>query len=105
MLEPLLLRRKRPESPRSEVALERVDGSWMKRSSGYCQGVQHPLKSIGGRTADGIFYLQPEIALLYKAARLRQVDDQDFRRVLPHLVSKQRAQLTEDIVRFAGCMV
>jgi hypothetical protein len=46
-------------------------------------------------------HLQPEIALLYKAARMRQVDDQDFQRVLPHLASKQRAQLTEDILCFS----
>jgi hypothetical protein len=38
------------------------------RSFRYCQQVQHPLEHIEGRTADGIFYLRPEIALLYNAS-------------------------------------
>jgi hypothetical protein len=59
------------------------------------------VQRIGGRTPEGIFYVQPEIALLYKAVRMRQVDEQDFLRVLPHLAPQQRAQLTGDIVRFS----
>jgi hypothetical protein len=67
----------------------------------YCQEVQHPSERIGACTPDGIPYLRPEIALLYKAARMRQVDDEDFRRVLPCLAGGQRAQLTQDIRRFS----
>jgi hypothetical protein len=104
-----------------QILGQEIHGSWARESSGspwrfefllheveqdvwsfrYCNKVQHPLTLIGGRTPQGIHYLQPEIALLYKAARMRQVDDQDFQRVLPHLVSQQRAQLAEDILCFS----
>jgi hypothetical protein len=57
------------------------------------------LQHIEGRTLEGIYYLKPEIALLYKAARMREVDAQDFRRVLPHLGREQRLQLAWDILR------
>ena len=67
----------------------------------YCPEIQHPVERIGNCTSAGIFYLRPEIALLYKAPRLRQVDDQDFRRILPYLGREQRAQLTEDIIHFS----
>lgn len=84
---------------RFEVLLHEVEhGVWSFR---YFSDVQHPVESIGTRTPDGIPYLQPEIALLYKSARLREVDEQDFRRVLPHLSRRQRAQLAEDLRRFS----
>lgn len=92
--------RETPGSPwRFEFLLHEIDQEvWSFR---YCLDVQHPAERIGGRTADGIPYLQPEIALLYKAARLRQVDEEDFRRVLPHLSPQQRAQLARNIRRFS----
>jgi hypothetical protein len=31
---------------------------------------------------------------------MRQVDDEDFRRVLPHLLIEQREQLSRDLIRF-----
>lgn len=65
----------------------------------YCGAVQHPVESIGENTPEGIGYLKPEIALLYKAARMREMDVQDFQRVLPHLGREQRLQLTADILR------
>jgi hypothetical protein len=67
----------------------------------YSREVRHPVQRIGGQSLDGIPYLRPEIALLYKAVRLRQVDDLDFRHVLPHLPSNQRAQLARDILAFS----
>jgi hypothetical protein len=67
----------------------------------YCREVRRPANRIGGQTPSGIPYLQPEIDLLYKAVRLRQVDEQDFKRVLPHLTTEQRAQLAGDIVHFS----
>jgi len=104
-----------------QILGQEIHGSWARQSSGspwrfefllheierdiwsfrYCHDVQHPLKSIGGRTPEGIRYLQPQITLLYKAARLRQVDEEDFRRVLPCLASEQRMQLMEDILCFS----
>ncbi|HTX20939.1 MAG TPA: hypothetical protein VMD27_03615 [Candidatus Aquilonibacter sp.] len=94
-----------------------IHGSWARESCGspwrfefllheieqevwsfrYFPEVQHSLAHIGGSTPGGICYLQPEISLLYKAARRREMDEADFRRVLPRLASGQRAQLALDI--------
>lgn len=83
---------------RFEFLLHEIDQDiWSFR---YCPEVRHPLDHIGARTSTGIPYLRPEIALLYKAARMRQVDDEDFRRVWPHLASPQRGQLIQDLIRF-----
>ena len=92
--------RETPDSPwRFKFLLHEIDQDvWTFR---YCPHVQHPLEQIGARTSDEIPYLQPEIALLYKAARFREVDEQDFLRVLPLLNHQQRAQLAQDILRFA----
>jgi hypothetical protein len=89
--------RENPDSPwRFEFLLHEIEQDiWSFR---YGPGVRHPLSRIGDSTADGIFYLRPEITLLYKAARLRELDDADFHRVLPHLSSGQRAQLATDII-------
>jgi hypothetical protein len=91
--------RENRDSPwRFEFLLHEIDQSaWSFR---YCQEVRHPLSQIGARTLSGIPYLRPEIVLLYKAARMRQVDDEDFRRVLPDLVGEQREQLRRDLIRF-----
>jgi hypothetical protein len=90
--------RQTPDSPwRFEFWLTEIEEEiWKFR---YCGAVQHPVDRIGENTAEGICYLKPEIALLYKAARMREVDVEDFHRVLPHLGSEQRSQLTADILR------
>ena len=87
------------DSPwRFEFLLHEIDeGIWSFR---YYREVQHPLDQIGNQSPNGIPYLRPEIALLYKAARMREVDDEDFRRVLPHLHTDQREQLSRDLLRF-----
>jgi hypothetical protein len=92
--------RETPDSPwRFEFLLHEIDQDvWSFR---YCLNVQHPLKCVGGCTSDSFPYLQPEIALLYKAARLRQVDEQDFLRVLPLLTTQRRVQLAQDILQFS----
>jgi hypothetical protein len=89
--------RENSSSPwRFEILLHEIEQEvWSFR---YNPGVRHPLSRIGSSTPDGIFYLRPEIALLYKAARLRELDEADFRRVLPHLSSGQRTQLAADIL-------
>jgi Aminoglycoside-2''-adenylyltransferase len=66
----------------------------------YDESVKHPLAKIGRVPPDNIPYLLPEIALLYKAARLRNVDEQDFQRVLPSLNQIQRRQLLLDLKNF-----
>ena len=91
--------RESPDTPwRFEFLLHEISEQlWTFR---YSALVQHPLGNIAGFTPDGIPYLQPEIALLYKAARLRDVDMQDFHRVLPHLSDEQRSQLASDLYKF-----
>jgi hypothetical protein len=91
--------RENSDSPwRFEFLLHEIDqGVWSFR---YCEQVRHPLDQIGARTPTGIPYLRPEIALLYKAARMRQLDVEDFRRVVPHLADDQRAQLARDLIQF-----
>ncbi len=92
-------REKSDSSWRFEFLLHEInEGVWSFR---YCPEVQHSLESIGGQTSEGISFLKPEIALLYKAARLRDVDQEDFQRVLPRLASEQKNQLREDISRFS----
>lgn len=66
----------------------------------YDESVKHPLANIGRISSNNIPYLLPEIALLYKAARLRDVDKQDFHRVLPILNQFQRRHLLFDLQRF-----
>lgn len=48
---------------------------------------------------DGIFYLQPEIQLLYKAQGLRVKDQDDFDRCLPHLDERRRGWLSASLER------
>ncbi len=88
--------RQTPDSPWSfEFWLHEIqDEVWTFR---YGDKVRHPLQHITGQTPEGIPYLKPEIALLYKAARMREVDIQDFERVLGRLSVEQRSQLAADI--------
>jgi len=73
------------------------DQTWTFR---YDDSVKHHLAKIGRMSPNNIPYLQPEIALLYKAARLRDVDEQDFNRILPNLNQIQRRQLLLDLQKF-----
>ena len=50
-----------------------------------------------GRSGDGLPYIRPEIALLYKAKQPRHKDREDFRRVAPLLSDAARAWLREAI--------
>jgi hypothetical protein len=70
------------------------DQTWTFRHD---DSVKHPLVKIGGVSPENIPYLLPEIALLYKAARLRDVDEGDFHKVLLYLNQTQRAQLLADL--------
>ena len=70
------------------------DQTWTFR---YDDTVKHSFVKIGGVSPENIPYLLPEIALLYKAARLRDVDEGDFHKVLPYLNQTQRAQLLADL--------
>ena len=50
-----------------------------------------------GSSGDGLPYMRPEIALLYKAKQARHKDREDFRRVAPLLNDAARAWLREAI--------
>jgi hypothetical protein len=54
-----------------------------------------PYDELIRSTHAGIPYLIPEVVLLFKARRPRDKDDDDFRRVAPHLTTKGRARLAE----------
>lgn len=80
---------------RFEFLMQEIeDRTWTFR---YADVVQHEVDAIGTITGDQIPYLRPEIVLLTKALRRREVDEQDFSRVLPKLNRAQREQLLNDI--------
>jgi len=56
--------------------------------------LRRPGAEVIARTADGIPYVQPEIALLFKAKATRDKDQADFEGVLPLLGEARRAWLT-----------
>ena len=88
--------RETPGAPwRFEFLMQEIDDrTWTFR---YADVVQHGVDAIGAFTAENIPYLQPEIVLLTKALRRREVDEQDFLRVLPKLNRAQCEQLLNDI--------
>jgi hypothetical protein len=55
--------------------------------------VTRPLRQLGRATADGVPYVAPEVALLFKAKAPRFKDQRDFDRVLPVLDGAARAFL------------
>lgn len=55
--------------------------------------VTRPLDELGAATADGVPFVRPEIALLFKAKAPRFKDQRDFDRVVPHLDGPARAWL------------
>jgi uncharacterized protein (DUF952 family) len=52
-----------------------------------------PLEEFGMRTTDGVPYVRPAIALLYKAKAARRKDQHDFNTVLPSLDADERKLL------------
>lgn len=65
-------------------------GTWICRREA---AIRLPYDRLIARTADGIPYLQPEIALLFKAKKPRAKDEADFARVLPVLAPARREWL------------
>ncbi|MEU1198659.1 hypothetical protein ABZ446_20765 [Streptomyces sp. NPDC005813] len=62
-------------------------GTWIFRRD---EGLRLPYDTIIERTADGIPYLAPELALLFKARAQRPKDQADFDAVLPLLGRARR---------------
>lgn len=55
--------------------------------------VIRPLDELGAATADGVPFVRPEVALLFKAKAPRFKDQRDFDHVVPHLDGPARAWL------------
>jgi hypothetical protein len=58
-----------------------------------------PLEDVTWVAGDGIRYLNPEVALLYKAALGRRKDDRDLDRCLPLLDANARRWLCDSVAR------
>jgi hypothetical protein len=58
-----------------------------------------PLEDVTWVADDGIRYVNPEIALLYKAVLARRKDDRDLDRCLPLLSADARAWLRDSVAR------
>ncbi|MCF6386964.1 hypothetical protein L2K20_08255 [Mycobacterium sp. MBM] len=66
------------------------DDHWLCRRD---PAIALPVAELILRTDDGIPYVIPEVALLFKAKHLRAKDEADFRRVLPELAAVRRFRL------------
>lgn len=67
-----------------------IGDRWLCRRD---QSISMPYDDLIRRTADGIPYVVPEVALLFKAKHLRGKDETDFARVLPELDDARRSRL------------
>jgi hypothetical protein len=67
-----------------------VGGQWVCRRN---EKIRLPYRELIERTADGIPFVRPEVALLFKAKAARSKDDDDFVDVLPLLAASRRALL------------
>jgi hypothetical protein len=67
-----------------------IAGRWVCRRD---TSITLPYDELILRSEDGIPYVIPEVALLFKAKHLRQKDQTDFRNVLPAMDLTRRARL------------
>ena len=80
-----------------DVFREPHDGStWICRRD---EAIRLPYGEIIRRTEDGIPYLAPELALLFKAKAVRSKDQTDFDGTLPCLTPRQRDNLVGLLAR------
>ncbi|MFF3212847.1 nucleotidyltransferase domain-containing protein [Streptomyces sp. NPDC002886] len=80
-----------------DVFREPHDGeTWIYRRD---PSVRLPYTAVVSRTPDGIPYLAPELALLFKAKAVRPKDQRDFARALPLLDDTRRARLAALVER------
>lgn len=76
-----------------DVFREPHDGdTWICRHS---SAIRLPYAEIIDHTAEGVPFLVPELALLFKAKHARPKDQGDFETTVPHLSSRQRATLAD----------
>jgi hypothetical protein len=82
---------------RVDVFREPSDGdTWICRRD---EAIRLPYDELIERTAAGVPYVRPEIALLFKAKHAREKDDGDLAAVLPGLTSERRRLLAELLER------
>jgi hypothetical protein len=67
-----------------------ADGEWVCRRN---EQIRLRYDELIERTADGIPYVRPEVALLFKAKAARPKDEEDLNDVLPLLAPSRRALL------------
>ncbi|MFE2377447.1 nucleotidyltransferase domain-containing protein [Streptomyces sp. NPDC059398] len=80
-----------------DVFREPHDGdTWICRRD---PAIRLPYSAVIRHTPSGIPYLAPELVLLFKAARTRPKDEQDFTATLPLLSAAQRAALENFLTR------
>jgi hypothetical protein len=85
------------EAWRADVMLEPGDAStWVFRRD---ESIRAPRGFMTHRTTDGIPFLGPHGALLYKAKTARPKDELDFEACLPRMVFEQREWLATAIER------
>ena len=78
---------------RVDVIREQWDGGvWIYRHDAR---IRVPGSELIARTTDGIPYVQPEVALLFKARQARPKDENDFAGVLPLLDVERRTWLAD----------
>jgi hypothetical protein len=73
-----------------------LDGAWVCRRD---ESIRLPYERVVTRTDDGIPYVRPEIALLFKAKHVRPKDDADFAVIEPRLDDRSRMWLADTIER------
>ena len=78
------------------VASPDEDGRWVFRRD---PTFTAPLDEVTWVDADGIRYMNPEIALAYKAKLTRPKDEADLAAALPRLDDDQRRWLRETVAR------
>jgi aminoglycoside-2''-adenylyltransferase len=82
---------------RIDVFREPHDGDdWLARRD---ESIRLPYDELIEHTAEGIPYVRPEVALLFKAKQARPKDEADLAAVLPHLSAERRQLLAGWIAR------
>ncbi|MBP0460324.1 nucleotidyltransferase domain-containing protein [Streptomyces montanisoli] len=80
-----------------DVFREPHDGdTWICRRD---EAIRLPYRDIVHHTRDGVPYLAPELALLFKAKHLRGKDQADFEATVPHMAPPQRETLAGLLTR------
>ena len=80
-----------PDGGELEILLnEHKNDQWQFRRH---FSITRPLGAVGGRSAQGVPFLRPEIVLLYKSKQARPEDETDFANARPHLDQESRTWL------------